>query len=372
MATDDSIDLCEVRVRLVGHSKLRRGSKKGIADPQDPDSDLLLCERCDRVAVSMCAQCQDACYCSRRCQDMAWREGHAQECGYAVRSLPEEDMADAEPEPAHTETECLICWMEPGDEDATMSCGHVGCQRCLEQMEMAAVETPCPCCRRSQVPSSKTLFGDACLYEWRSELFPEGPQQRCMLHLSEELWDLWETCVEYEYNKALELIATAAQKHKKAQYSLGWCYQHGKFVDQDSSKALGLWEDAATQGDPQALFNLGCCFFQGSGCEVDAAKAVRLWEDAAELGHVNSLCNLAVCYEQGSGVKQDLEQAIKYHHGAAAEGNQQANFNLGLCYEQGRGVAKDLDKAMEFYQTAAAGGDADAKAKLVTLGAQPA
>ncbi|MBR0279188.1 MAG: SEL1-like repeat protein, partial [Synergistaceae bacterium] len=53
-----------------------------------------------------------------------------------------------------------------------------------------------------------------------------------------------------DYVKAAELLEKAAAKgHAKAQYNLGYMYEHGEGVKQDYAKARELYEKAAAQGN---------------------------------------------------------------------------------------------------------------------------
>ncbi|HCO62989.1 MAG TPA: hypothetical protein DIT49_06325, partial [Clostridiales bacterium] len=57
------------------------------------------------------------------------------------------------------------------------------------------------------------------------------------------------------------------------------------------------------------MCNLGLCYEQGEGLEQDASKAVECYLQAAQQGHPPAQTNLAVCYLHGSGVGQDFSAA---------------------------------------------------------------
>ena len=61
------------------------------------------------------------------------------------------------------------------------------------------------------------------------------------------------------------LHALAAKSNADAQVNLGWMYDKGYGVPQDSTKARRWYEKAAAQGHPGAQFNLGALYHKGQG-----------------------------------------------------------------------------------------------------------
>jgi TPR repeat protein len=58
-------------------------------------------------------------------------------------------------------------------------------------------------------------------------------------------------------------------------FNLGYSYEHGEGVAQDSTEAVRYYRLAAEQGHADAQFSLGCCYGQGAGVAQDWAEAVR-------------------------------------------------------------------------------------------------
>ncbi|KAH3743671.1 hypothetical protein Pelo_14923 [Pelomyxa schiedti] len=81
-------------------------------------------------------------------------------------------------------------------------------------------------------------------------------------------------------------------------------------VEQDTHKAVTLWQGAADAGDADALCNLGLWYEIGDGDHRDASKAVTLLQRAADGGSANAMYRLACHHSQGvGGLAKDIHQA---------------------------------------------------------------
>ena len=116
-----------------------------------------------------------------------------------------------------------------------------------------------------------------------------------------------------------ETKALAEDGDAKAQDWLGFYYQFGVEVEQDSKEAVKWYQKAAEQGLPKAQCSLGEMYHDGKGgVTKDYKKAVTLYRKAAEQGHYVGQLNLGLMYELGYGVKEDYVTAYAWYDLTAA------------------------------------------------------
>jgi TPR repeat protein len=141
-----------------------------------------------------------------------------------------------------------------------------------------------------------------------------------------------------DYATALnELLPLAKQGNPEAQFYLGFMYEYGRGVPQDSKEAIKWFRLAADQGNSNSQFYIGVKYILGRGVPQDYKEAAKWY---------------------GYGVPQDHKEAIKWYRLAAGHGLSNARFNLGFMYEYGRGVPQDYVQAHMWYNLAAVTGDA--------------
>ena len=70
-------------------------------------------------------------------------------------------------------------------------------------------------------------------------------------------------------NELLSVFLVAADEVPEAMYELGLCYIHGLGTEQDVSKAVACFNDAAQRGVPEAQYELGVCYRRGEGVEQE-------------------------------------------------------------------------------------------------------
>jgi TPR repeat protein len=69
--------------------------------------------------------------------------------------------------------------------------------------------------------------------------------------------------------------AKAEQGDAQAQFDLGWMYDEGKSVEQDSAEAAKWYREAASRGQKRAQFKLGFMYSTGRGVERNDVEAVK-------------------------------------------------------------------------------------------------
>ena len=79
--------------------------------------------------------------------------------------------------------------------------------------------------------------------------------------------------------------------------------------DDDS---LAMVQARVEKKDPEAIYFLGKKYFFGSlGLQEDMTRAVELWTEAAELGSIDALNSLGDAYRRGDGVQEDKSMAAE-------------------------------------------------------------
>jgi TPR repeat protein len=161
-----------------------------------------------------------------------------------------------------------------------------------------------------------------------------------------------------------ETKAKAERGDVYAQNRLGWMYECGNGVAEDSAEAAKWYRKAADQGNSDAQNFLGLMHECGSGVPKNSAEAVRWYRKAAEQGDADAQFSLGLMYEDGDGVPKDSAEAVKWYRKAADQGDACAQVNLGLMYFNGDGVPKDSAEEVKWYRKAADQGNASAQYNL--------
>ncbi len=130
---------------------------------------------------------------------------------------------------------------------------------------------------------------------------------------------------EGDFEKSFPALKKAAELgYPDAQYNLGWCYSHGKGVEQDDTEAIHWYKKAAEGGDSQGQYILGWCYFYGKKVEEDHEKAAHWYQKAAEQGHGLAQYELGFCYLNGDGVFPNEKEAARWFKKAADQGDEDA------------------------------------------------
>lgn len=89
-------------------------------------------------------------------------------------------------------------------------------------------------------------------------------------------------------------------------------YTEGKGVEQDYSKAIELYKNAAANGNSTALIRLGLIYTEGKLVEKDYSKAIDYFKQSAKLGNAGGFVFLGDLYKRGEGVEKNLAKALSY------------------------------------------------------------
>mmetsp|Transcript_25102 Transcript_25102/g.49117 ORF Transcript_25102/g.49117 Transcript_25102/m.49117 type:complete len:150 (+) Transcript_25102:198-647(+) len=139
--------------------------------------------------------------------------------------------------------------------------------------------------------------------------------------------------------------------------------KHAESVVRDFTKA------AESQHHPAAMFHLGLCYDEGKLVEHDATRAAQWYRKAANQGYAPAQHALADCYARGDGVPKVIEDAVTWYTKAAEQSFAPSQAALGKMYEKGIGsVRKNLGFAIELYAHASHQGFPEATSNLRKLG----
>lgn len=113
-----------------------------------------------------------------------------------------------------------------------------------------------------------------------------------------------------------------------AQYALAKIYRDGKYVQQDISKAVELFQRSAGQENQYAQYQLGKLYLSGEHLPKDVEAAIRWLEKSAMQENQFAQYALGKLYLCGHDVPRDKEKAVPLLEASAAQGNIYAQFLL--------------------------------------------
>ncbi len=128
---------------------------------------------------------------------------------------------------------------------------------------------------------------------------------------------------------APEVFELAEEGDADAQVTLGWLYETGGGVPQDTGAAARWYRKSAAQDNALAQYALGELYVRGVGVAQDHAKAVEWYRKAAEQGNASAQFKLGTLYERGLGVAQDYAAAAEWYDRAGHGWRDSAQYPLG-------------------------------------------
>jgi hypothetical protein len=156
--------------------------------------------------------------------------------------------------------------------------------------------------------------------------------------------------------EVFRLYARSAELgHPVSQYNLAMMYSNGESVYVDYQQAVYWFNKSAEQEFPPAQYRLGeMYYFQWGGLPRDLDKAIGLFEKAAKQGDPDARMNLAMLSGTGEGLPLDTEKAFFWLMQAAAGGNESAYhyYEMLMASADGKFTASQkkrfwLEKATE-------------------------
>ena len=125
----------------------------------------------------------------------------------------------------------------------------------------------------------------------------------------------------------------------EAQANVGYMYEEGLGVSQQSDVAIDWYEKAAASGSMQANHNLGMIFAEGRGTPQSWVRALRYFEEAAS-DIPASRYMIGYTYFQGEGNIQNRPRAFREFMDAALDGYADAQYMIAFMYLDGSGIPK--------------------------------
>lgn len=209
--------------------------------------------------------------------------------------------------------------------------------------------------------------------------------------------------VKKDYAQAFTYFKQVADKGlASAQHNVGYFYDKGLGVKQNSVEAVKWYKLAAEQGWEESIYGLAEIYqFGRPGVPInneeaikwylkvvnlekpdlrpemviaaynnlgalydnkkDYAEALKWFRKAAERNSPDAQYNLGNMFGQGNGVTKDEIEAAKWYHRAAEQGHAGAQYNLGCIYRDGEGVKQDFAESNKWFLKAANQGHAEAQ-----------
>ena len=150
----------------------------------------------------------------------------------------------------------------------------------------------------------------------------------------------------------------------RAQYGLGFFYEHTLPGLRDYAQAADWYRKAADQGFAPAQVNLAAMLRLGVGVHPDIVASTALLQKAAAQGDVTAERDLALRYYYGLGIGASYKEAFAWFYAAARNDDPYSERYLGFLYENALGTARDEKAAFAWYYIAARHDDAVAERYL--------
>jgi len=142
-------------------------------------------------------------------------------------------------------------------------------------------------------------------------------------------------------DQALGMLQSAAEKnYRQALIELGMCYQSGRWVKQDRTKAEDLWRQAAGLGSVEARIRLAAIsVVRGEQVETNLAMLRQAMED----GSVIALVAIGYCHEKGIGVDRNKGEGARMYRDAVQRGSENAYRALRRMHDEIRPKEKKFE-----------------------------
>ena len=141
--------------------------------------------------------------------------------------------------------------------------------------------------------------------------------------------------------------------------ALGYFYQTGKELAQNTRLAMEWYERAADLGCARAHWELSRIYREGIEVTKDCGKYINHLAASAELGNPDAQMRLGYEYTKGDVVSKDTETAFQWMLKSAGQGNSMSKFAVGYMFQLGIGTEKSKTEAEVWFSSAALTGDGD-------------
>lgn len=143
-------------------------------------------------------------------------------------------------------------------------------------------------------------------------------------------------------------------------FTRGWtAFDSGHY-----EQAHTIWLPLAQQGDGNAQINLGFMYDYGYGVDQDTGRAAHWYRQSAEGGLAVAQFNLALMYAEGRGVEQSPVRASYWFQRAAAQGQADAQYALARHLQEVMALPRQSEAVQGWLRRAAAQGHSEAQLAL--------
>lgn len=235
------------------------------------------------------------------------------------------------------------------------------------------------------------MFDLANLY-YTGKSGPIVPENETLLPLSGNPEEISSRCVdtfhvEQDISRAILLFQQAAEKdHPPSLFWLGHSYLHGiegfkneklvTLLNKNPSKGLHMLHKAVDLKHPGATYYLSLLYLHGHEdiLQRNIKKAQELYLASIELEHGEALFALADSYYHGTNEFElpllgviDIEKAFQIYKRAAKTGHADALYSLAVLYYHGKGTQQNYKRAYDLYTKASAHGNWRALGAMATM-----
>jgi uncharacterized protein len=192
--------------------------------------------------------------------------------------------------------------------------------------------------------------------------FLAGRSQEANLLTNEERKNAW---AQVAPDQLKQLEALAGEGDTRALKGLAYMRLNPDEARYDPAEGAMLLEKAASAGDPEAMFEFGRLLEQGLGVDQDVTRALKLYREAAELDFPDAINDLGFLHFQGGvGVPRDEERAITFFARAADLRHPEAMFNYAALIDDGVVTGKTPRDAARYLYDALRSGNEDVLRQL--------
>lgn len=159
--------------------------------------------------------------------------------------------------------------------------------------------------------------------------------------------------------EAIKYWILGSQKgNSEAQYCLAVQYISGRYIEQNVSKAMGLFIKAAKQDHEKSIMTLADAYEKGLfGIEKDPEASIYYYKKISGKGNkdiINNMMKLGETYEiSGYKIPANKAIALKYFEAAAEEGDLNAILKCASLHCYGIGGMYDKAKGADYYKKGA-------------------
>lgn len=160
-------------------------------------------------------------------------------------------------------------------------------------------------------------------------------------------------------NKVIELLEPIKEENSLYALHLGIAYQNLKM----DKEAYLIFKKLVESDYPDAYSCFSDCYIMGRGINQNIPKGIEILNEGARK-HNDAIClnDLGFMYLHGIGVNKNPNKAFEYYKKASElDYFSNARTNLAICYLKGTGIKQDKDKAIKMLEEEAEKGNNSAK-----------